>query len=38
VNSGITVTLVILSIISIASPFILARFKAFRNAPLAEAD
>ena len=38
VNSGITVTLVLLSIISIATPFILARFKAFRNAPLAEAD
>jgi putative tricarboxylic transport membrane protein len=37
-NSGITVTLVVLSIISIATPFILARFKAFKNAPLAEAD
>jgi putative tricarboxylic transport membrane protein len=37
-NSGITVTLVVLSIISIATPFILARFKAFKNAPLAQAD
>ena len=37
-NSGITITLVILSIISILTPFILARLKAFKNAPLAEAD
>jgi putative tricarboxylic transport membrane protein len=37
-GSTITVTLVILSAISIATPFILARFKAFKNAPLAEAD
>jgi putative tricarboxylic transport membrane protein len=38
VNSTITVTLVVLSVISIATPFILARFKAFRNTPLAEAE
>ena len=31
-NSGITITLVILSIISILMPFILARFKAFKGA------
>ncbi|HEV7393664.1 MAG TPA: tripartite tricarboxylate transporter permease, partial [Burkholderiales bacterium] len=38
VNSGITVTLIALSVISVLTPFILARFKAFRNAPLAETD
>jgi putative tricarboxylic transport membrane protein len=37
-SSGITITLMVLSVISIATPFILARFKAFRNATLAEAD
>jgi putative tricarboxylic transport membrane protein len=37
-NSGITITLVVLSVISVATPFILARFKAFKGAPLAEAD
>jgi TctA family transporter len=38
VNSGITITLVVLSILSILTPFILARFKAFRNVPLAEGE
>jgi putative tricarboxylic transport membrane protein len=38
VNSTITITLVVLSIISIIAPFILARMKAFRNARIAEAD
>jgi putative tricarboxylic transport membrane protein len=38
VHSGITVTLIALSVISVLTPFILARFKAFRNAPLAETD
>jgi putative tricarboxylic transport membrane protein len=37
-NSTITITLVVLSIISILTPFILARFKAFKNATAAEAD
>jgi putative tricarboxylic transport membrane protein len=37
-NSTITITLVVLSIISILTPFILARFKAFKNATVAEAD
>ncbi len=37
-NSGITITLVILSVISVAAPFILARFKAFKNGPVVEAD
>jgi putative tricarboxylic transport membrane protein len=37
-SSGITITLMVLSVISVATPFILARFKAFRNATLAEAD
>jgi putative tricarboxylic transport membrane protein len=36
-NSAITITLVILSIISVLTPFILARFKTFRGAT-AEAD
>ena len=38
VNSTITVTLMVMSVISIITPFILARMKAFRNANLAEAD
>jgi putative tricarboxylic transport membrane protein len=38
VNSGITISLVVLSVISVLTPFILARFKAFRNATVAEAD
>jgi putative tricarboxylic transport membrane protein len=37
-GSTITITLVVLSIISILTPFILARFKAFKNATVAEAD
>ena len=37
-NSGITISLVVLSVISVVTPFILARFKAFKNATLAEAD
>ncbi|HEX2830202.1 MAG TPA: tripartite tricarboxylate transporter permease [Burkholderiales bacterium] len=38
VGSPITITLVVLSAISIATPFILARIKAFKNALTAEAD
>jgi putative tricarboxylic transport membrane protein len=38
VNSTITVTLMVMSVISIITPFILARMKTFRNANLAEAD
>jgi putative tricarboxylic transport membrane protein len=38
VNSGITISLVVLSLISILTPFVLARFKAFKNATAAEAD
>jgi putative tricarboxylic transport membrane protein len=38
IGSPITVTLVVLSVISIATPFILARVKAFRNATIADAD
>ena len=38
VNSTITVTLVVLSVLSVITPFILARMKAFRNAKMAEAD
>jgi len=37
-NSGITITLVIMSVISIFMPFILSRFKPFKGVPLAEAD
>jgi putative tricarboxylic transport membrane protein len=37
-NSSITITLVVLSVISILTPFLLARLKAFRNARIAEAD
>ena len=37
-NSPITITLVVLSVVSILTPFILARMKAFRNARIAEAD
>jgi putative tricarboxylic transport membrane protein len=37
-HSPITMTLVVMSVISILTPFILARFKAFKNAPIAEAD
>jgi putative tricarboxylic transport membrane protein len=36
-NSAITITLVVLSVISVATPFILARFKVFKGAT-AEAD
>jgi hypothetical protein len=32
------VTLVVMSVISIITPFILARMKSFRNVNLAEAD
>ncbi|HYC48168.1 MAG TPA: tripartite tricarboxylate transporter permease [Burkholderiales bacterium] len=38
VGSAITITLVVLSVISIATPFILSRFKAFKGATPAEAD
>ena len=38
VNSTITITLVVMSVISIITPFILARMKSFRNVNLAEAD
>jgi putative tricarboxylic transport membrane protein len=38
VNSTITVTLIVMSVISIIAPFVLARMKSFRNANLAEAD
>jgi putative tricarboxylic transport membrane protein len=38
VGSPITVTLVVLSVISIITPFILARIKALRNATVAQAD
>jgi putative tricarboxylic transport membrane protein len=38
VGSPITISLVVLSVISIATPFILARIKAFRNATAASAD
>jgi putative tricarboxylic transport membrane protein len=37
-NSAITISLVVLSVISVMTPFILARFKAFKNAAPAEAD
>jgi putative tricarboxylic transport membrane protein len=37
-HSPITMTLVVMSVISILTPFILARFKAFKNATIAEAD
>jgi putative tricarboxylic transport membrane protein len=37
-NSVITVSLVVLSVVSIIAPFILARFKAFKNAQIVEAD
>ena len=37
-NSPITITLVILSIVSIITPFILSRIKAFKNATIAQAD
>ena len=38
VGSVITVSLVVLSVISVLTPFFLARFKAFKNAAPAEAD
>ena len=38
VNSTITIALVVMSVISIITPFILARMKSFRNVNLAEAD
>ena len=38
VGSTITVTLVVLSVISIITPFILARFKSLKGATAAEAD
>jgi putative tricarboxylic transport membrane protein len=38
IGSPITITLVVLSAISIATPFILSRLKAFRGAAIAEAD
>jgi putative tricarboxylic transport membrane protein len=37
-NSAITISLVLLSVISVLTPFILARMKAFKDARLAEAD
>src|SRR5688572_20544 len=37
-NSTITISLVILSVISVITPFILARMKMFKNATVAEAD
>jgi putative tricarboxylic transport membrane protein len=37
-NSTITISLVVLSVISVMTPFILARFKATRNMTAAEAD
>jgi putative tricarboxylic transport membrane protein len=38
VGSTITITLIVLSIISIITPFILARMKTFKGATMAEAD
>jgi putative tricarboxylic transport membrane protein len=38
VNSPIAASLIVLSIVSIATPFILSRVKAFRNATAAHAD
>jgi putative tricarboxylic transport membrane protein len=38
VNSPIAASLIVLSIVSIATPFILSRIKAFRNATAAHAD
>src|SRR5688500_8219484 len=37
-NSTITISLVILSVVSVITPFILARMKMFKNATVAEAD
>ena len=37
-GSAITVTLIILSIISVLTPFILARLKSFKGASIAEAE
>jgi TctA family transporter len=37
-NSTITISLVVLSVISVLTPFILARFKSFKNAAPAKAD
>ena len=38
VNSTITVSLITLSVLSVVTPFILSRIKAFRNTKLSEAD
>jgi putative tricarboxylic transport membrane protein len=38
VNSTITVSLITLSVLSVVTPFILSRIKAFRNTKIAEAD